>query len=339
MFGVSLEFRFWNLEFLTVGRYHPLLSGSVTMTANRLASIDIGTNTIKLLVAAVDNGALTTLHEDSRTTRLGEGVATTKRLAPDAIERTITGVTAFADKAREMGAEKILAVATSGARDGENTAQFLSRAREAAGLEVEVISGEREAELIFTGVSTDAGLRGQPLFVMDVGGGSVELIAGLHGCIERRVSLPAGAVRLTERFLRADPISRAELDALLQHGRELLRPALEQIPLQSRVMIGTGGTVTTAAAVDQSLASFSIEKVDRYPLTRSRLTAMLERLRSLPLAERRHVPGLPPKRADIIVAGLATYVMAMELTGIERLTVSTRGLRFGLLAERIGLLA
>jgi exopolyphosphatase/guanosine-5'-triphosphate,3'-diphosphate pyrophosphatase len=104
-------------------------------------------------------------------------------------------------------------------------------------------------------------------------------------------------------------------------------------------MIGTGGTVTTAAAVDQSLASFSIEKVDRYPLTRSRLTAMLERLRSLPLAERRHVPGLPPKRADIIVAGLVTYVMAMELTGIERLTVSTRGLRFGLLAERIGLLA
>ena len=103
-------------------------------------------------------------------------------------------------------------------------------------------------------------------------------------------------------------------------------------------MIGTGGTVTTAAAIDQSLARFSIEKVNHYPLTRQRLAEMLERLRALPLAERRKVPGLPPKRADIIVAGLAMYVVAMELAGVGKLTVSTRGLRFGLLAERCGLL-
>lgn len=309
------------------------------MTVNRLAAIDIGTNTIKLLVAAVEVDAITALHEDSQTTRLGEGVATTKRLAPAAIERTVAGIAAFADRARGMGATKLLAVATSGAREARSTEQFLARAREVAGLDVEIISGEREAELIFAGVSTDGGLRGQRLLVMDVGGGSAEIITGRDGHIENRVSLPAGAVRLTERFLRADPVSTAELDALLQHGRELLRPEMAQFSLEGRVMIGTGGTVTTAAAIDQSLAKFSIEKINRHPLARQRLTAMLERLRRLPLAERRNVPGLPPKRADIIIAGLAIYVTAMELAGIEQLTVSTRGLRFGLLAERCGLLA
>ncbi|MCX6910692.1 MAG: Ppx/GppA phosphatase family protein [Verrucomicrobia bacterium] len=309
------------------------------MTASRLAAIDIGTNTIKLLVAAVEAGTLTALHEDSQTTRLGEGVSKTKRLTPEAIERTAAGVAVFAGKAREMGAAKILAVATSGAREAKNTGQFLARTREVAGLDVEIISGEREAELIFAGVSTDAGLRDQRLLVMDVGGGSAEIIAGQSGCIERRASVPAGAVRLTERFLHGDPVSSSELDALLQHGRELLRPELAQYSPEGRVMVGTGGTVTTAAAVDQSLARFSIEKVNHYPLTRQRLAEMLERLRRLPLAERRNVPGLPPKRADIIIAGLAMYVVAMELAGIERLTVSTGGLRFGLLAERCGLLA
>jgi len=308
------------------------------MTPSRLAAIDIGTNTIKLLVAAVEAGTLIALHEDSQTTRLGEGVAKTKQLTAEAIERTAAGLAAFAGKAREMGAAKILAVATSGAREGKNTEQFLARAREMAGLDVEIISGEREAELIFAGVSTDAGLRDQRLLVMDVGGGSAEIIAGQSGCIERRVSVAGGAVRLTERFLRGDPIPSSELDALLLHGRELLRLELAQCSLDGRIMIGTGGTVTTAAAIEQSLARFSIEKVNHYPLTRQRLAEMLERLRALPLAERRKVPGLPPKRADIIVAGLAMYVVAMELAGVGKLTVSTRGLRFGLLAERCGLL-
>jgi len=308
------------------------------MTSDRLAAIDIGTNTIKLLVAVVEGGALTALHEDSQTTRLGEGVAATKRLTLEAIERTAAGVAAFIGKAREMGATKILAVATSGAREAENNGQFLARVREVAGLDVEIIGGEREAELVFAGVSTDAGLRSQRLLVMDVGGGSTEIITGQNGCIERRVSVPAGAVRLTERFLHSDPVSPADLNAMLQHGRELLQLELAQCSLDGRVMVGTGGTVTTTAAIDQSLARFSIEKVNRYSLTRQRLTEMLERLRSLPLAERRNVSGLPPKRADIIVAGLVMYVVAMELASIDRLTVSTRGLRFGLLAERCGLL-
>ena len=310
---------------------------STIMTPDRLAAIDIGTNTVKLLVAAVEDGALAALYEESRTTRLGEGVAKTRQLTAEAIERTAAGVAAFAGKARDLGATKILAVATSGAREAENTGQFLARAREVAGLDIEIIGGEREAELIFTGVCTDARLRGQRLLVMDVGGGSTEIIAGQGGRIGQRVSLPAGAVRLTERFLHEDPVCPAELDALLRHGRDLLRPVLAGCSMDGRVMIGTGGTVTTAAAVDQSLARFSIEKINGYGLSQERLAEMLGRLRAMPLAGRRTVPGLPPKRADIMVAGLAIYVAAMELAGIGRLTVSTRGLRFGLLAETCGL--
>jgi len=304
----------------------------------RLAAIDIGTNTIKLLVAAFDGRQCVALHEDSQTTRLGERVAQTKRLAPEAIERTVAGVSAFAGRARAMGATEVLTVATSGAREGVNADAFVARVREAVGIEVGIITGEREAELIFAGVSTDPRWSGRRLLVMDVGGGSAELITGQHGHIEHRVSFPGGAVRLTERFLRGDPVGDGELAALMNHQRGLIQPVLAQLAPGERLMIGTGGTITTAAAIDQALTQFSVEKVDHYPLSGHRLSQMLERLRRMPLAERRRVPGLPPKRADIIVAGIAMFVTAMRLADIEDITVSTRGLRFGLLAETLGLL-
>ncbi|MCX7825405.1 MAG: Ppx/GppA family phosphatase [Verrucomicrobiae bacterium] len=304
----------------------------------RLAAIDVGTNTIKLLVAAFDGRQLTALHEDSRTTRLGERVAETQRLAPEAIERTVAGVGALAGRARDMGAAHVLAVATSGARESANAGEFVARVRETLGIEVEIITGEREAELIFAGVSTDPRWSGRRLLIMDVGGGSAELITGQQGRIEHRVSFPGGAVRLTERFLRGDPVGDEELTALMNHQRELIQSVLTPFAPGGRLMIGTGGTITTAAAVDQALTSFSIEKVDHYALSAQRLWQMLERLRRMPLAERQRVPGLPPKRADIIVAGLAMFVTAMRLAGIPEITVSTRGLRFGLLAEMCGLL-
>jgi exopolyphosphatase/guanosine-5'-triphosphate,3'-diphosphate pyrophosphatase len=308
------------------------------MEPTRLAAIDIGTNTIKLLVAAFDGRQLVALHEDSQTTRLGERVAETKRLAPEAIERTVAGVSAFVARARGMGTSSVLAVATSGAREGANADEFVARVRETVGIEVGIITGEREAELIFAGVSTDPRWLGQQLLIMDVGGGSTELITGQQGRIEHRVSFPGGAVRLTERFLRCDPVGDGELAALMKHQCELIQHVLAQISPGARLMIGTGGTITTAAAIDQALTQFSVEKVDHYLLSEHRLSHMLEQLRRMPLVQRRLVPGLPPKRADIIVAGIAMFVTAMRLAGIPKITVSTRGLRFGLLAETCGLL-
>jgi exopolyphosphatase/guanosine-5'-triphosphate,3'-diphosphate pyrophosphatase len=303
------------------------------LAADRLAAIDIGTNTVKLLVAARDGGKLTPLFEDSQTTRLGEGVDKTSRLLPEAIERTAACVAAFAARARQLGASSIRAVATSSARDGENRDDFVRRVRELAGIEVEVISGEREAELIFAGVCSNDHLRDTPLLVMDVGGGSAEFIVGRRGRLERRCSVHAGAVRMTERFLHSDPVAPAGFDAMMAHLRGLMEPALAQFDLAGRAMLGTGGTITTAAAMDLRLAKFSVEAISNHPLSLSRLETMLGQLRGMTLAERRQLPGLPAARADIIIAGVAAFVVAMELARQPSLTVSTRGLRFGLLAR------
>jgi len=300
--------------------------------ADCLAAIDIGTNTVKLLVAARAGQTLAPLLEDSQTTRLGEGVDKTSRLLPEAIERTAICVAGFAARARELGASSIRTVATSSARDGANRDEFLRRVRELAGIEVEVISGEREAELIFAGACSNDTLRDTPLLVMDVGGGSAEFIAGHHGRLERRCSIHAGAVRMTERILRSDPIAPGEFDALMAHLRGLMQPALAQFDLAGRVMLGTGGAITTAAAMDLRLEKFSVEAISNHRLSRERLEVMLDQLRGMTLAERRQLPGLPAARADIIVAGIAAFVVAMQLARQPALTVSTRGLRFGLLA-------
>jgi exopolyphosphatase/guanosine-5'-triphosphate,3'-diphosphate pyrophosphatase len=301
--------------------------------ADRLAAIDIGTNTVKLLVAARDGRTFMPLLEDSQTTRLGEGVDKTSHLLPQAIERTAACVASFTGRARELGATRIAAVATSSARDGRNRDEFLRRVRELAGVEIEVISGEREAELIFAGVCSKTEFRATPLLVMDVGGGSAEFIVGRHGHLERRCSIHAGAVRMTERFLRGDPVAPDEFDALMVHLRGLMEPALAQFDLVGRAMLGTGGAVTTAAAMDLRLEKFSVEAISNHPLSRERLETMLGQLRDMTLAERRKLPGLPAARADIIIAGIAAFVMAMQLARQPALTVSTRGLRFGLLAE------
>ncbi len=300
--------------------------------AGHLAAIDIGANTVKLLVATRAGGKLKPLLEDSQTTRLGEGVGKTARLLPEAIERTAACVAGFAARARELGASRIRAVATSSARDGQNRDEFLRRVRELAGIEVEVISGEREAELIFAGACSNDKLRDTPLLVMDVGGGSAEFIVGSHGHLERRCSVHAGAVRMTERFLRSDPVAPAEFDTMMAHLRGLMEPALARFDLAGRVMLGTGGAITTAAAMDLRLAKFSVEAISNHTLSRERLEEMLDQLRGMTLAERRQLPGLPAARADIIVAGVAAFVMAMRLARQPSLTVSTRGLRFGLLA-------
>jgi len=305
----------------------------MTPPAGRLAALDIGTNTVKLLVAARHGETLTPLLEDSQTTRLGQGVDKTGRLLPEAIERTAACVAAFAARARNLGASDIRAVATSGARDATNRDDFLRRVRELARLEVEVLSGEREAELIFTGACSNHTWGDTPLLVMDVGGGSAEFITGSHSRLERRCSIPAGAVRMTERFLRSDPIAPAEFDALMTRLRGLMDPALAPFNLAGRAMLGTGGTITTAAAMDLCLTKFSVEAISNYRLSRERLEAMLDVLRGMTLAERRQLPGLPAARADIIVAGIAAFVVAMRLARQQSLTVSTRGLRFGLLAE------
>ncbi len=280
----------------------------------RRAVIDIGTNTVKLLVAEVDNGIVTPVFAAAATTRLGEGVSRTHRLSSPAIRRTIEVIGKYVEEARRQGATTVVALATSAARSAANVEEFL----EACPLPVKVISGEEEAELIFRGVSSDPVWAGERLLVMDVGGGSAEWILGQNGKVERLQSLPLGVVRLLERFGDDD---FAGLSAFL---RLELKRALEPFRAGSWRMIGTGGTIVTLAAIARL-------PVDHARLTQEEIRSLVTHLNALPLAERKRVPGLPPERADIIVQGGALFLFAMEALGAEELTVSVRALRHGAL--------
>jgi exopolyphosphatase/guanosine-5'-triphosphate,3'-diphosphate pyrophosphatase len=283
----------------------------------RRAVIDIGTNTVKLLVAEVDGNQVVPVLSKDVTTRLGEGVDKSRRLLPAAITRTVKAVGEFVVEARKLGAADVRALTTSAAREAVNRDDFLAGVRTACDLEVEVITGQREAELIFRGVSSDPAWSSQPVLVLDVGGGSAEFIQGEAGKIERSQSLPLGAVRLTEQF-------GDDFATLIAFLRETLHKSLTGYDLHNRRMIGTGGTVTTLARILSG-------KVDHASISQEEMRALVARLNALPLAERKKVPELPPERADIIVAGSATFMVAMELLGATDLTVSVRNLRYGAL--------
>ena len=284
----------------------------------RRAVIDVGTNTVKLLVADVQDGVVKPVFSTDRTTRLGEGLDKTRQLSAPAIARTLQAIQDFLGEAETRDAETVTALTTSAARDAGNRDEFLANVRDRCGLELELISGEREAELIFRGVSSDPAWSEKPILVMDVGGGSAEFIQGCRGKIERAQTRPLGAVRMTEQF------GEERLPELVAHLRTELHAALRGYNLHDRQMIATGGTITTLAQVEQA-------KSDRAVLTQQNLRALVSRLHALPLAERRSVPHLPPERADIIVAGGMVFITAMEILRAAELTVSVRNLRYGAL--------
>jgi len=279
----------------------------------RRAVIDVGTNTVKLLVADVENGTVVpVLHMDAMT-RLGEGASATHQLLPAAISRTIEVVTRYADEARSLGAMHVLALTTSAVRSATNAGEFLT----ACPLPVEVISGEREAELVFLGAASDPLWKDDRLLVMDVGGGSAEWIVGQAGKIERALSLPVGAVRLLEKF--GDDFAGMSVSLRREFAR-----ALAPFRAGPWRMIGTGGSAVTLAAV-------SGQAPDHAVLSAATVRATVTHLNALPLPERKCAPGLPPERADIIVPGGAAFLFAMEALGARELMVSVRALRFGAL--------
>jgi exopolyphosphatase/guanosine-5'-triphosphate,3'-diphosphate pyrophosphatase len=284
----------------------------------RRAVIDIGTNTVKLLVADVQQGQVVPFVSKDSTTRLGEGVNESGRLLPAAITRTIQAVHDYQAEAKACGAADVLALTTSACRDATNRDEFFAGVRRACGLEVKLISGAREAELIFRGASSDPEWSGAPILVTDVGGGSAEFIQGREGKMEVFQSLPLGALRLTEE------LGEGRFADLCDELRATLRHALGHYESQGRRMIGTGGTITTLARVECGT-------VDHATISRERLHALIGRLEAMPLAKRKTVPGLPPERADIIVAGGAVFLIAMELLDVRELTVSVRNLRYGAL--------
>ncbi|HSM92295.1 MAG TPA: Ppx/GppA phosphatase family protein [Anaeromyxobacteraceae bacterium] len=317
------------------------------MPPNRHAAIDVGTNTVLLLVAEERDGRLEPVVERAEITRLGRGVDATRRLAPDAIRDTVEVLGRFAAEARALGASRIACVATSAARDAVNGTEFFAAARAAAGLVPEVISGEEEARLVYGSAWRDFGVApggpdplpaAAPLAVLDVGGGSTELVFGDGPAPRGRTSLQVGAVRLTERHVRSDPLPLSEQSVLREAAREALAPLTRLDGIGDATgarLVGVAGTVTTLCSVSQELPVYDATRVHGAAMTLDEIDALVVRLAGLTVAERQRLPGMEPKRADVIVAGGIVVAEAMRLTGFERLTVSDRGVRWGLLYDRL----
>jgi len=301
----------------------------------RRAVIDVGTNSIKLLVADVAGCEVHPVHEESRQTRLGRGFYETHRLQPEAVACTAEAVWEFAQTAREKNSESIRVFATSAARDATNPMDLTDTIFRASGLKTEIISGTREAEWVFQGVITDPELARHPLLLLDVGGGSTEFIVGGGGKKHFAHSFPLGTVRLMEKFPHSDPPTRGEFNACrdwLKHFlhaevRPQIAPALKNESGQIW-LVGTGGTTSILARIEGKLDRFDREKIERTVLDFDRIVAHRKRLWRLPLAERKEIPGLPKLRADVILTGVLIYEMVMEEFGFKQLRVSTRGLRF-----------
>ena len=302
----------------------------------RAASIDIGTNSVLLLMGqTAGDGAIQVVRELCTITRLGQGVASSGRLDDSAVQRTLDALAGFAEEMDRADVAVRRAVGTAALREVDNGRAFLEAADALLGCPVEVVSGQREAELMVTGVAGALGqLPGRSLLV-DIGGGSTELVLMEDNrLVEPPISLALGAVRLTERYLHSDPPGPREVGAV----RGDVRAALARLPgglLQVDRLIGTAGTITTLATVHLGLERYDTNQVNGLCLDAAEVSRQRDLFASTPLDQRRGIPGLDPARADVILAGTVILQELMRLT-LDRLTVCDRGVRWGLLREGLG---
>jgi exopolyphosphatase/guanosine-5'-triphosphate,3'-diphosphate pyrophosphatase len=301
----------------------------------RVGVIDIGTNSTRLLIADVKDGAIAELDRRSEVTRLGQGVDTAGRLAEEAMERVFSTLGAYRDAldAADVPADMRVAVLTSATRDAANGADFTQRVTHDFGLDARTISGDQEAQLTFRGATHDRDPQDDtPLLVLDIGGGSTELIVGRAGSAEPsfHVSLQAGVVRQTERHLHRDPPTPHELQQLADDVRATIEAGVpEAVRSTARAAVGVAGTATSLAAIDQELDPYDPRRVHGYVLERAEVELLLARLAQMPLAERRHVRGLHPDRAPTIVAGAAILLEVLRAFELQRAEVSEHDLLHG----------
>jgi exopolyphosphatase/guanosine-5'-triphosphate,3'-diphosphate pyrophosphatase len=312
----------------------------------RLAAIDVGTNTIRLLVVDPDHaGGYRPVFAAQEITRLGQGLRPDCRFQAEPVRRSLEVLDRFAGLARSHGAQRVVAVGTSALREACNAEALLGPAGR-LGLDFRVVSGEEEAALTLLGVR--AGLPDLPvhLVMLDIGGGSTEVLLADGGRIRAAVSTGLGSVRLTEAHLASDPPTPEELAGLRAAVDARLRALHAELPAipPDAALVGTAGTITTLAAIDLGLAPYDPVRVNGHVLTRARVASLLDDLAALPLARRQALPGLEPARADIIIAGAVVSLLAMQCFGFGHLRVSEGGLREGIVLhllsggpdERIG---
>jgi exopolyphosphatase/guanosine-5'-triphosphate,3'-diphosphate pyrophosphatase len=292
----------------------------------RVAVIDVGTNSTRLLVADV-NGGVAPLERRSTVTRLGRGVDLSGRLASEAIEDVCAAIDGYVGILQELEAETVEVIATSAVRDADNGSAFVAELRERFALSARVLDGEEEARLTYLGATSEA-LPSEPTLVVDIGGGSTELIVGSGSAISFHDSLQAGVVRHSERCINSDPPTASELEALATDVRGLIADSIGA-GVEARRGIAVAGTPTSLAAVVMELEPYDPSRVHGHVLALPSIQVILSRLASLPLAERVEVPGLHPDRAPTIVAGVVILVETMRAFDLEEITVSEHDILYG----------
>jgi exopolyphosphatase/guanosine-5'-triphosphate,3'-diphosphate pyrophosphatase len=314
----------------------------------RLAAIDMGTNSTRLLVADGDGagpaGPLKTVERHMHITRLGQGVNATKRLHPDAIQRTLSVLRKYRDIMDATGVEGLRATATSAARDAVNRDELLGPASEILGTAVELLTGEAEGRLTFLGATTGLDAPA-PHLVVDIGGGSTEFSVGTGTApgaggapdVAGVLSIDIGCVRITEAWLHSDPPTPEELSQAISVVQAYLDDVDRDLPAvgQARTLVGVAGTVTTVAAVEIGLAEYDPEVLHHFRLTRPAAEDVFRTLATEPAADRRHNPGLEPARVDVIVGGAAILVSVMRHWAFDEMIVSEADILDGLIRSQL----
>jgi exopolyphosphatase / guanosine-5'-triphosphate,3'-diphosphate pyrophosphatase len=295
--------------------------------SKRVAVIDVGTNSARLLVADVAGGKVSPVERRSRVTRLGRGVDLSGRLSAEAIEDACAAIGDYVAALQDLDAGAVDAIATSAVRDATNGSAFVAELRERFALSARVLDGEEEARLTYLGATSEQAPT-EPTLVIDIGGGSTELIVGTGEEIAFHASLQAGVVRHTERHISSDPPTAIELESLAADVRGLIEAAVKP-GLEAKAGIAVAGTPTSLAAVEMELEPYDPARVHGHVLLLPAIQRMLSQLASTPLSERVEISGMHPDRAPTIVAGVVILVEAMRAFGLDRIQASEHDILYG----------
>lgn len=302
----------------------------------RVAAIDLGTNSVRLIIAEVDGAESYQILDDEREqTRLGFRLDQTGRLDPETSQATLDALERMKGIAEGFGARELRTVATAALREAENGPAFVKTARESIGIDIEVISAEEEAELAMRSVRRHFPLGEGAAAIVDIGGGSMEVVFTTAGLIDEIYSMPVGAVRMTERYVHSDPIDRNDWRALKDGIDREIKNHIGRRPFPTPDIIGSGGTFTAIGGMALHDRQGELGPVQGYVLTRAEFEHQLRRIREAPLAMRRLMPGLSPDRADIIVAGAVAVSRLAKRLDASRILINDRGVRDGLLLKMI----
>ncbi|HZM30459.1 MAG TPA: Ppx/GppA phosphatase family protein [Acidimicrobiales bacterium] len=297
-----------------------------------VASIDIGTNSTRVLVARpAGNGKLDIVDRRNTITRLGQAVGATGRLADEAVERTLACLRGYRGILDTNEVETVRVAATSASRDAANRDEFFAAVEDVVGVRPELLSGDEEGRLSFLGATGDLDPALGPFLVVDIGGGSTEFIVGTDE-VEGVMSVDVGCVRLTEKFLEHDPPQPEELTASISFADTYLEDVVREVPAaaEARTLVGLAGTITTVAAVEIGLATYDRDAIHHFHLTRDAAEDVFRTLATEPLADRIHNPGLEEARADVIVGGCCVLVAIFRRLGFDEMIVSEADILDGL---------